>query len=109
MTTGRTARDPGYAPPRARDPREAPHQPADAFGVRQMISAMRRLRQGLDAGLELPEALARAAAALPRDARRQMLRAARRLEGDYPEDEWGFDEDFAELVEPFFRFLYDRW
>jgi 1-acyl-sn-glycerol-3-phosphate acyltransferase len=109
VTAGRTARDPGYAPPRARDPREPPHQPADAFGVRQMISAMRRLRQGLDAGLELPEALARAAVALPRDARRQMLRAARRLEGDYPEDEWGFDEEFAELVEPFFRFLYDRW
>jgi 1-acyl-sn-glycerol-3-phosphate acyltransferase len=33
----------------------------------------------------------------------------RRLEGDYPEDEWGFDERFTELVEPFFGFLYDRW
>jgi len=36
-------------------------------------------------------------------------RVARRLERDYPEDDWGFDEDFADLVEPFFRFLYDRW
>jgi 1-acyl-sn-glycerol-3-phosphate acyltransferase len=36
-------------------------------------------------------------------------RVVRRLEGDYAEDEWGFDEDFTELVEPFFGFLYDRW
>jgi 1-acyl-sn-glycerol-3-phosphate acyltransferase len=109
VTAGRTARDPGYAPPRARDRGEPPHQPARVLGIGPMISVMRRLRQGLDAGLELPEALARSAAALPRDARQRMLRAARRLEGDYPEDEWGFDEEFAELVEPFFRFLYDRW
>ena len=33
----------------------------------------------------------------------------RRLEGDHEDDEWGFDEDFADLVEPFFGFLYDRW
>jgi len=73
------------------------------------LGFMRRLREGLDAGLELPDALTRGAAALPRDARETVQRAARRLEGDYPEDEWGFDEDFAELVEPFFGFLYDRW
>jgi 1-acyl-sn-glycerol-3-phosphate acyltransferase len=35
--------------------------------------------------------------------------ALRRLEGDYPEDEWGFDEEFADLVEPLFGFLYERW
>jgi 1-acyl-sn-glycerol-3-phosphate acyltransferase len=73
------------------------------------ILFMRRLREGLDAGLELPEALGRGATALPADAREAVNRALRRLEGDYPEDEWGFDEDFAELVEPFFGFLYDRW
>ena len=31
------------------------------------------------------------------------------MDGDYSEDEWGFDEDFAELVEPFFAFLYESW
>ena len=70
---------------------------------------MRRLREGLDSGLELPEALARGATALPREARDTLERVLRRLEGDHEDDEWGFDEDFADLVEPFFGFLYARW
>jgi 1-acyl-sn-glycerol-3-phosphate acyltransferase len=70
---------------------------------------MRRLREGLDAGLELPDALASGASVLPREARETVQRALRRLEGDYPEDEWGFDQEFADLVEPVFAFLYDYW
>jgi 1-acyl-sn-glycerol-3-phosphate acyltransferase len=31
------------------------------------------------------------------------------MEGHYTEDEWGFDEEYADLVEPFFGFLYDSW
>jgi 1-acyl-sn-glycerol-3-phosphate acyltransferase len=89
------------APP----PRESP----GAFGFGPAVGFMRRLREGLDVGLELPEALARGALALPRDARDGLRRAVRRLEGDYPEDEWGFDEEFADIVEPFFGFLYDAW
>jgi 1-acyl-sn-glycerol-3-phosphate acyltransferase len=81
----------------------------DAPNLETLLAFMRRLREGLDAGLELPEAATRGAAALPRDARHTLLRVIRRLEGDYPEDDWGFDEDFAELVEPLFGFLYDRW
>jgi 1-acyl-sn-glycerol-3-phosphate acyltransferase len=73
------------------------------------IAFMRRLRAGLDSGLELPEALTRGATALPRDARETLNRIVDRLEGDYSEDEWGFDEDFVELVEPFFGFLYETW
>jgi 1-acyl-sn-glycerol-3-phosphate acyltransferase len=73
------------------------------------IAFMRRLREGLDSGLELPEALARGAAALPRDARATVDRVVRRLEGDQHDDEWGFDEEFADLVEPLFSFLFDRW
>ncbi len=46
---------------------------------------------------------------LPADTRRAVERAARRLDGDYREDEWGFDEEFADLVLPFLDFLYDRW
>jgi 1-acyl-sn-glycerol-3-phosphate acyltransferase len=73
------------------------------------LAFMRRLREGLDSGLELPEALARGASALPRDARDTVESVLRRLEGEAEEDEWGFDEGFADLVEPFFGFLYDRW
>jgi 1-acyl-sn-glycerol-3-phosphate acyltransferase len=73
------------------------------------ISFMRRLREGLDAGLDLPDAVARGAGALPRDARATVQRLLDRVDGDYEEDEWGFDEGFAELVEPFFGFLYDTW
>jgi 1-acyl-sn-glycerol-3-phosphate acyltransferase len=73
------------------------------------LAFMRRLREGLDSGLELPDALTRGATALPREARDTLERVLRRLEGDHEDDEWGFDEDFADLVEPFFGFLYDRW
>ena len=73
------------------------------------ITFMRRLRAGLDSGLELPEAISRGATALPRDARETLNRIVDRMEGDYTEDEWGFDEEFTELVEPFFAFLYETW
>ena len=73
------------------------------------ITFMRRLRAGLDSGLELPEAISRGATALPRDARETQNRIVDRMEGDYTEDEWGFDEEFTELVEPFFAFLYETW
>ena len=82
---------------------------SDPGGIEAAVAFMRRVREGLDAGLELPDAVTRGAAALPRDARQTAQRVMRRLEGDYPEDEWGYDERFTELVEPFFGFLYDRW
>jgi 1-acyl-sn-glycerol-3-phosphate acyltransferase len=75
----------------------------------QSVAFLRRLREGLDAGLELPDALTDSATELPRDARESLERALRRLDGDYPEDEWGFDEEFADIVEPLFGFLYERW
>jgi 1-acyl-sn-glycerol-3-phosphate acyltransferase len=70
---------------------------------------MRALRGALEAGTALPEALLRAAAGLPGEARDDLRRAMRRLEGSYPEDEWGFDEEFADAVRPLFDFLYDTW
>lgn len=33
----------------------------------------------------------------------------RRLAGEYHEDEWGFDEEFAEAAFPIFEFLYRSW
>jgi 1-acyl-sn-glycerol-3-phosphate acyltransferase len=80
---------------------------SDAFPT--AIAFMRRLRAGLDSGLELPDAISRGATALPRDARETLNRIVDRMEGDYAEDEWGFDEEFTELVEPFFAFLYETW
>ncbi len=79
------------------------------MSVPDAIGFLRRFRHGLDAGLELPDALARGASALPHDARTALGAALRRLTGEYPEDDWGFDEEFADLVEPLLEFLYDRW
>jgi 1-acyl-sn-glycerol-3-phosphate acyltransferase len=70
---------------------------------------MRRLRGGLDEGLDPIEAAERAATALPKALRDSVARMSRRLAGEYHEDEWGFDEEFAEAAYPFFEFLYDRW
>jgi 1-acyl-sn-glycerol-3-phosphate acyltransferase len=78
-------------------------------GAGAALGFMRRLREGLDAGIELPEALARGAAGLPGESRDRVAAALRRLDGGYQEDEWGFDEEFADLVEPVFDFLYDTW
>jgi 1-acyl-sn-glycerol-3-phosphate acyltransferase len=35
--------------------------------------------------------------------------AQRRLQGDYEEDEWGFDPGFATAAQPALDFFYDRW
>ena len=52
----------------------------------------------------------RAAAGLPRRLRDGGRGASsRRMQGDYHEDEWGFDEEFAEAVFPLFEFLYGAW
>jgi 1-acyl-sn-glycerol-3-phosphate acyltransferase len=70
---------------------------------------MRRLRQGLEGGIDIQGSLTEAATALPRESRRALERTVSRLAGDYVEDEWGFDEEFAEAVYPFFEFMYDSW
>lgn len=73
------------------------------------VGFLRRLRAGLEAGLELPIAVSQAAGGLPRGTRERIELAGQRLAGDYAEDEWGFDEQFAEAVFPFFEFMFDRW
>jgi 1-acyl-sn-glycerol-3-phosphate acyltransferase len=77
--------------------------------VNEAIAFLRRLRAAIETGMELPAAVASAAAALPREARDGVRRAMDRLGGDYEEDEWGFDEEFAEAVFPLFELIYDRW
>jgi 1-acyl-sn-glycerol-3-phosphate acyltransferase len=80
-----------------------------AFPIGPAISFLRRLRGALEGGSELPAALAEAGAVLPRDLGRALDRLLQRLAGDYEEDEWGFDEEFADALLPFLDFLYDRW
>jgi 1-acyl-sn-glycerol-3-phosphate acyltransferase len=70
---------------------------------------LRRVRQGVEDGLDPLSAAERAAEGLPRTLQNALERLSRRVRGEYREDEWGFDEEFAEAVYPFFEFLYDIW
>jgi 1-acyl-sn-glycerol-3-phosphate acyltransferase len=74
------------------------------------IAFLRKVRQGIERGpVSAPLALAEAFAALPRDVRDALDRSLQRSAGDYHEDEWGFDEEFATGLQPLLNFLYDRW
>ncbi|HKN93560.1 MAG TPA: lysophospholipid acyltransferase family protein [Thermoleophilaceae bacterium] len=107
---GTTAGSSGAPPRDPRDPRAVRTGAfPGAFPIGPTISFLRRLRAGLDAGSELPAALTEAGATLPRDLRTALDRLLSRLAGDYEEDEWGFDEEFADALLPFLEFLYDRW
>jgi len=70
---------------------------------------LRDLRHGVEAGHDPPAAARAAAGALPVRLRNAVEAIAMRLRGEYHEDEWGFDEQFAEAVFPLFEFLYDAW
>jgi len=82
-------------------------------GVAAAAGFLLGLRRALESGADLPEALTRAATALPHGTRERVRMALRRMSGDYPEDypedEWGFDEEFVRMVGPLLDFLYDRW
>ena len=47
--------------------------------------------------------------ALRRSLTGALAAAAGRRGGDYREDEWGFDAEFAEAALPFFELAYERW
>ena len=81
----------------------------DTAGAEAIAGFLRGLGSGLGSGLDPATAAERAASGLPKGLRDSVGRAARRMRGDYHEDEWGFDEEFAEAVFPFFEFLYERW
>ena len=70
---------------------------------------LRGVRTAVDGGLDPLGAVEVASTELPKVLRDPIERMARRLRGDYHEDEWGFDEEFAEAAYPFFELLYDRW
>ena len=70
---------------------------------------LRGFRSAVDGGLDPFAAVEAASADLPKTLRDSVERMARRMRGEYHEDEWGFDEEFAEAAYPFFEFLYDVW
>jgi 1-acyl-sn-glycerol-3-phosphate acyltransferase len=46
---------------------------------------------------------------LLKDLRRALDAVGHRLRGEYDEDEWGYDPEFAATLEPLTTFLYDKW
>ncbi len=70
---------------------------------------LRELRGGVESGLDPLSAAQRAADSLPSQVGRAFEAIVGRLRGEYHEDEWGFDEQFAEAVFPLFEFLYRVW
>ncbi len=73
------------------------------------VRFLRSVRTAVDGGLDPVAAAEAASADLPKSLRDAVERMARRLRGEYHEDEWGFDEEFAEAAYPFFELLYDQW
>ncbi len=92
-------------PPR----REPPPPYTRRRRVLDPLGFLAALGAGLSRGLDMPAALEAAAVALPRPARRTAEQIAARLRGEYSQDEWGYDEEFVDLVYPFFEFMYERW
>lgn len=94
--------------PRAPRPDQIQDGSVPPFGP--AIAFLRRIREGIERGpVAVPGAAASALAALPTDAREALDRALQRAAGDYEEDEWGFDEEFALALRPLLAFLYDQW
>jgi 1-acyl-sn-glycerol-3-phosphate acyltransferase len=78
-------------------------------GTEALADFLRQVRLGVEEGLDPLTAAERAAGALPERVGWGLGVLARRMRGEYHEDPWGFDEDFAEVVFPVFEFLYEVW
>jgi 1-acyl-sn-glycerol-3-phosphate acyltransferase len=96
-------------PPSWAPPRTPPSGDSALFPVGAALGFLRRLREGVEGGTDPVSAVASALGGLPADVQEGLERAMRRMGGDYTEDEWGFDEEFADAVFPFLEFMYDRW
>jgi 1-acyl-sn-glycerol-3-phosphate acyltransferase len=82
---------------------------APQLGPEALADFLRRVRLGVEDGLDPLSAAEQAATALPDRVRDGLGVLGRRMRGEYREDEWGFDEEFAEAVYPLFEFLYEVW
>jgi 1-acyl-sn-glycerol-3-phosphate acyltransferase len=78
-------------------------------GAETVAEFLRRVRLGVEEGLDPMTAAQRAADELPQRLGEAVELVSRRLRGEYHEDEWGFDQEFAEAVYPLFEFLYEVW
>ena len=81
----------------------------EAISPESVAEFLGALRGGVESGLDPLTAAQHAAGSLPAQLRDSLETIARRLRGEYHEDEWGFDEQFAEAVFPVFDFLYRVW
>ena len=100
----------GHEPPRAWAPPRTPPPPETApFPIGAALGFLRRLRASVEGGTDPVSAIAEAVGGMPADAQAGLDRAMRRLAGDYSEDEWGFDEEFADALFPFLDFMHERW
>jgi 1-acyl-sn-glycerol-3-phosphate acyltransferase len=92
---------------------EEPQRPgrplSEPEAARVALDFLAMLREATRQGSDLPAAMERAAGTLPGSARDIARRAARRLRGEYAQDEWGFDEEMVEIVYPLFELMYRRW
>ena len=83
--------------------------PVDIAAAEAVADFLRRVRVGIEDGLDPGHAAERAGDALPGRLGEAVETLVRRMRGDYREDEWGFDEGFAEAVYPFAELLYRVW
>jgi 1-acyl-sn-glycerol-3-phosphate acyltransferase len=81
----------------------------EADSPQAVADFLRRMRMGIEDGLDPMRAANRAADELPQRLANVAQLLSRRIRGEYHEDEWGFDEEFAEAVYPLFEFLYEVW
>jgi 1-acyl-sn-glycerol-3-phosphate acyltransferase len=81
----------------------------DLAGAETVADFLKRIRLGLEDGLDPLRAAEEASVALPGRLGEALETIVLRLRGEYSEDEWGFDESFAEAVYPFFELVYRAW
>jgi 1-acyl-sn-glycerol-3-phosphate acyltransferase len=81
----------------------------DLAGAEAVADFLRRVRVGVEDGLDPLRAAEEAGAALPGRLGAALEALIRRMRGEYHEDEWGFDEGFAEAVYPFAELVYRAW
>ena len=82
---------------------------SQAPGPEAVSEFLRGLRGGIEHGLDPLSAAQQAAETMPGRLRDAVEAVVARLRGEYHEDEWGFDEQFAEAIFPLFDFLYEVW
>jgi 1-acyl-sn-glycerol-3-phosphate acyltransferase len=95
--------------PRAAYEPVTPKLPGGPPRLAPALAFLQRLRAAVEQGANPASALGDAVGSLPHDVRESFAAMARRLRGEYREDEWGLDEEFAEAAYPFLEFMYERW